>query len=126
MIITDAVLEPTPVLEKSICDGCGKCADLCPLQAISKTDYKTVTICGKSMRVANIDYSRCAKCKNGAIPNRFTSAGKPDRVAALCNRTCMEHLEQEGLIENTFKNPLRQSEPWALDADGKYAGKIGV
>ncbi|NLM79667.1 MAG: 4Fe-4S binding protein [Clostridiales bacterium] len=126
MIITDAVLEPTPVLEKSICDGCGKCADLCPLQAISKTDYNTVTICGKSMRVANIDYSRCAKCKNGAIPNRFTSAGKPDRVAALCNRTCMEHLEQEGLIENTFKNPLRQSEPWALDADGKYAGKIGV
>ena len=78
------------------------------------------------MRVANIDYSRCAKCKNGAIPNRFTSAGKPDRVAALCNRTCMEHLEQEGLIENTFKSPFRQSEPWALDADGKYAGKIGV
>lgn len=68
MIITDAVLEPTPILEKSICDGCGKCADSCPLQAISKTDYKTVTICGKSMRVANIDYSQCAKCKKRRQP----------------------------------------------------------
>jgi epoxyqueuosine reductase len=126
MIITDAAIEPTPILEKSICDDCGKCAEACPLQAISKTDYKTVTICGKSMKVANIDYSLCAKCKNGAAPNRFTSAGKPDRVAALCNRTCMEHLEQEGLIRNTFHNRFRQSQPWALDVDGKYVREIEV
>lgn len=123
MIITDAVFEPTPILEKSICDDCGKCADVCPLQAISKTEYKIVTISGKSMKVAKIDYSLCAKCKNGAVPNRFTSAGKPDRVAALCNRTCLEHLEQKNLIENIFKNPFRQSEPWALDEHGNYVGE---
>lgn len=126
MIITDAALEPTPILEKSICDKCGKCADACPLQAISKTDYKIVNICGKNMKIANIDYSLCAKCKNGAIPNRFISAGKPDRIAAICNRTCIEHLEQQGLIGNTFNNRFRQSEPWALDADGKYICEIEV
>lgn len=120
MIITDAVLEPTPILEDTICDQCGKCADICPLGAISKNDYETVHICGKTMKVAKINYDLCAKCKNGAIPNRFTSVGKPDRFAALCNRTCLHHLEQEGLIENTFVNQFRQSEAWALDIDGNY------
>jgi len=121
MIITDAILEPTPILEKSICDQCGKCADICPLHAISKNEYEMVEICGKVMKVAKIDYSLCAKCKNGAVPNRFISAGKPDRVAALCNRTCLQHLEQEGLIGNTFNNQFQQSEAWALDVDGKYS-----
>lgn len=121
MIITDAVIEPTPILEKRICDECGKCAEVCPLGAISKTEYETVEICGKTMKVAKIDYSICAKCKNGAIPNRFVSAGRPDRIAALCNRTCLNHLEQEGRIGNTFKNQFRQSKAWALDAEGNYA-----
>jgi len=123
MIITDAVFEPTPILEKSICDDCGKCADVCPLQAISKTEYKIISISGKNMKVAKIDYSLCSKCKNGAVPNRFTSAGKPDRVAALCNRTCLEHLEQKKLIGNIFKNPFRQSDFWALDEHGNYIGE---
>ncbi|NLY96077.1 MAG: 4Fe-4S binding protein [Clostridiaceae bacterium] len=126
MIITDAVIEPTPVLDKSICDLCGKCADACPLHAISKTEYKTVTICEKNMKVARIDYSLCAKCKNGAVPNRFISSGKPDRVAALCNRTCMEHLEQAGLVNNVFSNRFRQGRPWALDAEGKYVDDAEV
>lgn len=121
MIITDAIIEPTPILEKSICDECGKCADICPLKAISKTEYEYVEICGKKMKRAKIDYSLCKKCKNGAIPNRFISSGKPDRVAAICNRTCLQHLEQNGLISNVFKNQFRQSNEWALDVDGKYA-----
>ena len=122
MIITDAVIEPTPILEKNICDDCGN-ADACPLQAISKTDYKTVTICGKSMKVANIDYSLCANAKMGRSQS-FTFPGKPDRVAALCSRTC-RHLEQEA-IRNTFHNRFRQSQPWALDVDGKYVREIEV
>ena len=114
MIITDAELEPTPVQQAHICNACGKCAAACPYGAISKTKTEEVDICGKKMIVAKIDYNICKQCKNGAIPNRFTSDGKPDRIAALCNRTCMCHLEENGLVGNTFENGFRKREAWSI------------
>ena len=122
MIITDAELEPTPILERNLCDACGKCAKACPLGAISETETQEVEICGKKMTVAKIDYSKCNVCKNGALPHRrFTDVGKPDRVAALCNRTCICHLEESGVLGNKFENDFRKRDAWALDAYGKYA-----
>lgn len=121
MIITDAELPGTPIMEQSVCSGCRSCADACPLGAISKTETREIEICGKKMTVGVVDYEKCKVCKNGAIPNRFTSQGCPDRVAALCNRTCMCHLESEGLLDNRFANPFRTRPVWALDEKGKTA-----
>ena len=73
MIITDAEIEGTPLLESAVCVGCQKCADVCPLGAISKTETETVDICGKKMTVAKINYDLCRVCKNGASPNRFSA-----------------------------------------------------
>lgn len=117
MIITDAEIEPTPIMEGSICTRCKKCAKACPLGAISETETEEVEICGKKMTVAKIDYEKCKICKNGACPSRFSPAAKPDRIAALCNRTCMNELK----CENTFENTFRNKDAWALDAYGKYA-----
>lgn len=119
MIITDAALEPTPLLERSVCDGCRKCADACPLGAISKTQTRTVEICGKRMEIGVVDYELCKACQNGAVKNRFSAACTPDRIAALCNRTCMCHLEETGLVENRFENSFRRSPVWALDEKGR-------
>lgn len=119
MIITDAEIEPDPILEQSICDNCGKCAQVCPLGAISRDEFETVTVCGKEMKVAKIDYSLCRSCPNGARPNKHLATAKPDRLAALCNRTCMCHLEEAGLIENVFENMFRQRKAWGQDASGK-------
>lgn len=121
MIITDAELEPTPIMEGSVCDRCGKCAVSCPLGAISTTETEEITICGKTMTVAKIDYEKCKVCRNGACPNRFSAAAKPDRVAALCNRTCLCHLEEEKLVGNTFEEAFRKRDAWALDSAGHYA-----
>ena len=121
MIITDAEIPASPLLEKSVCNKCKKCADACPLGAISKTETRIIEMCGKKMEIAVVDYDKCKICKNGAIRNRFTSAGAPDRVAALCNRTCMCHLEEEKLVGNLFENPFRQNEAWALNAEGTAA-----
>jgi len=118
MIITDAELEPTPILEQSICMQCKRCADACPLGAISKTETEEIEICGKKMTVAKIDYELCKLCKNGALPNRLASAAKPDRIAALCNRTCMCGLEAR--LQNRFETPFRKREAWALDIAGRY------
>jgi len=119
MIITDAEIEPDPICPQIICDKCMKCADVCPLGAIPKDLYDEVTVCGKTMKVAKIDAAKCAACKNGCVPNRLQKGAKPDRIPALCNRTCIGHLEEAGLISNTFENKFRQSPAWAKDVYGK-------
>ena len=119
MIITDAELEPTPLLEKKICDGCGKCAKICPLGAISETETEEIDVCGKKMVVRKIDYDKCKVCKNGAKPNRLAASARPDRMAALCTRTCLCHLEEEGILSNRFENSFRKRDAWALDAFGR-------
>ena len=123
MIITDAELPATPMLEKSVCDKCGKCAEVCPLGAIDVNDTQTVEIAGKKMTVAKIDYSKCKICKNGACANRFSPSCAPDRVAALCNRTCVAHLDNKGLIENRFETPFRKREAWAVGETGNVKAR---
>ena len=110
MIITDAELEPTPLLSESVCTHCKKCADACPYGAISKTEELEIEICGKKMTIAKVDYEKCKQCRNGAIPNRFSKNAKPDRVAALCNRTCLNCLQ----VSNGFENQFRKREAWSI------------
>ena len=123
MIITDAEIAPTPILTESVCDRCGKCADVCPMGAIDKNNTTVVDICGKKMEVATVNYDICKTCKNGACPNRFTSAGKPDRIAALCNRTCLCHLEENGALQNRFENAFRQREEWKVGEHGAVTSR---
>ena len=113
MVITDAEIEEDPILEENICTNCEKCAKICPLGAI--TGSKTVEICGKKMKVGIIDYNLCKKCKNGAFGNRLLKNVKPDRLAALCVRTCIEELEHQKKIKNTFEKPFRKRKAWSID-----------
>ncbi len=120
MILTDAELESTPLLEENICNDCKKCADACPLGAISKDETEEIEICGKKFVVGKIDYNKCKNCENGAVANRFSANSNPDRIAALCNRTCMCGLEERNALENVFENKFRTSEPWSIG--GKNVG----
>lgn len=120
MILTDAPIEPTPIFTGRICDGCGVCAESCPLGAIDTERTVSVTICGREDRVASIDYELCKTCKNGACVNRFDKNARPDRVAALCNRSCLCHLEEQDVLENRFEKGFRQREVWSI-GEGKRA-----
>lgn len=120
MIITDAEIEPSPLLVETVCDKCGKCAEVCPLGAISTTETEEVDICGKKMTVAKIDFNKCRICKNGARLNSLNPSSTPDRVAALCNRTCLCHLEEAKLLKNQFETSFRKRETWAIDQDENY------
>lgn len=115
MILTDAAIEPSPMLAEPICPRSEKCSGYCPLGAYA--GRRVLTICGKTMEVAKIDFRRCAECRNGAMPNRHHPAGRPDRLAAACVRGCVEFLERTGRVTNRFAAPFRKRPPWTVRSD---------
>ena len=123
MIITDAEIEESPLFEGHICDACGKCAASCPLGAIDMEHPTEIDVCGKHMQVASINLSLCRVCKNGACPNRMHASARPDRIAALCNRTCMCHLDESDLIKNRFERPFRTRDAWSIEEGGATGGR---
>ena len=114
MIITDAEIEESPLFEGKVCDSCGKCAASCPNGAFDLDNTYEINVAGKVMKVAAIDYNVCKACKNGACPNRMSASAKPDRVAALCNRSCLCHLEENGILENKFERAFRTRDAWSI------------
>lgn len=117
LILTDAPLEGTPLFEGKVCDRCMACAKSCPLGAIGEPTE--VTICGKTFSVAKVDYNACRNCRNGARPNPNHGSGLPDRLGALCVRSCVDHLDREKRIENALENPFRNRPAWQIDGLGK-------
>jgi epoxyqueuosine reductase QueG len=111
-ILTDAALEPSPILQEAICPRDGRCGAVCPLGAMG--GEREITICGKTMKLATIDRRACSNCKNGALPNRYHGAGKPDRLAAVCTRTCVDFLEREGRVDNRFDSEFRKRPAWTV------------
>lgn len=115
MLLTSAVLEPDAILDKPVCPRDNSCGQVCPLGAFVGEQERV--ICGKRMKVADIKRSTCAGCRNGAKPNRWHAAGKPDRLAAVCTRSCVDALEKAGRIANTFAAPFRRRQPWVVRAE---------
>lgn len=115
MILTDAEIEPTPLLAEPVWPAGERCEGFCPLGAIGPETVRV--ICGKRMIVATIDYARCRQCKNGATANRQHPAGKPDRIAAVCIRSCMDLLERAGRVGNRFATPFRTRDVWTVKPD---------
>lgn len=118
LIITDMQLEPDPLFAGRLCDLCMECVEICPHGALSKDKKSEITIAGKKMTVADVDYKICNFCTNGARPNRFHNAGKPDRLAAICTRTCIDHLEKIGVLRIKFATPFRRKKPQIFDIRG--------
>lgn len=115
VILTDAEIEPSPPLDEPICPRSNPCKGFCPLSAYGETRERV--ICGKTMTVAAVDTRKCAQCKNGAMPNRHHPAGHPDRLAAVCIRTCVDFLERSGRIASRFRSPFRKRDAWSVTPD---------
>jgi len=115
VILTDALIEPSPLPTKTICQYTQGCRGFCPLGAIS--GEKEIEIGGKKTILGSIDYKVCASCKNGAMPNSSHPSGKPDRIAAACIRGCLSFLEEKELLENRFEKKFQIREPWSIKSE---------
>ena len=120
-IITDAPLTPDPLSQQRLCSVCGLCAAVCPLKAFDPSKEQTIRVAGMEFTVASIDFSLCRRCPNGARPNRYHPSGKPDRIAALCIRSCLAQLDESGKLQARFEQPFRRRDYWALDVLGRIA-----
>lgn len=134
-VFTDAEMEPTPLFEGEICDGCLACVRECEACAIGESRDVTFTIEGRQYAHAPFDDRACSHVHRGDDP-RFgpfwngTEADGEDPsyhkfvdhrfrhrgicVGRGCLRACLDHLEKAGRIEATFNTPLIRRERWKL------------
>jgi ferredoxin len=59
MLLTDAVLEPDPIVVGKLCDRCKRCVKECPGGAIPKDKKVAIEVEGKKMEWADIDLGKC-------------------------------------------------------------------
>lgn len=138
-LLTDAPLEPDPLFEGKLCDRCMCCARACTGQAISQEKTVKVTVAGRELEWAEIDYDKCSRYFEGASAehNPFIATKEDEEKfknkkqdiwaydgyaralegSAGCTRACMIHLEQLGQLKNAFKNPFRKRKPWRLSGE---------
>ena len=135
-VLTDAELEPTPLLDRPICDDCMACVRYCQAGAIGDGDRsETFAIEGRRFGHAPFDPAACARVHRGDDPrynpfrtDREAEGGEPSYhkfldhrfrhraicVGRGCLRACLDHLEKAGRIETKFRTPLAEREPWEL------------
>lgn len=141
-LLTDAEIEPDPIVEPHLCDRCGKCVKACPGHAISEDGTLDRWQCATYYIGANMHY-------NPFMPAEFL-AGDPDRLSIIageaqltperarevmehitfyppmkhcypasicgkaCDTACYIHLEEKGVLKRKFRTPFRKRPAWKL------------
>lgn len=142
-ILTDAEIDPDPIVKPHLCDNCEKCIAACPGKALSKDGELDRWQCAAYYQGANM--SRNPYMPPDAFaddPERLKIiAGEanlsPDRAREVinqivfyppmkhgyvtsicghsCNTACYVHLEEKGVLDNAFTTPFRKRPEWQLD-----------
>lgn len=135
-VLTDAELEPTPLLTEPVCDECGRCVEACPAGAIDPERNVEVLIGDRVFRHAPLDCESCVVVHQGWDP-RYSPFLKEDssrenpppyfqflqrrfRHQSICGargcvRACMDHLETTGRIRKQYRTPMIEGEQWVIE-----------
>ena len=143
-IITDAEIEPDPVIKPHLCDKCGECVKACPGHAITENGAIDKWQCA-------VYYAGGNGQKNPFMPT-YAFEGEPDRMDIItgnirvtperarqlldqinfyppirhaycssicgkaCDTACYVHLESKGALARKFTAPFRKRPEWKLSA----------
>ena len=141
-VITDAPLEPDPLFKGKLCDNCMACVEECPVNAISKTEKTKITVAGRKLEWAKLDFKKCSVAFHGGVKdyNPFIVSKKDEKGFAQqpytksmkyklapilwdgrgiggmrgCQVACMIHLEEQGKTKNAFKARFRKKKSWRV------------
>jgi epoxyqueuosine reductase len=141
-VLTDMPLDPDPLYSgPALCDRCMLCAKGCSVGAIPTDKSVKVTVAGRELEWADIDYAKCSTgfCGGDRAHNPFMVSdaeearfnehpygraqgfkvypqegyGRALEGSKGCIRACMMHLEKQGKLSNKFKNPFQRRKPWS-------------
>ena len=68
ILLTDAEIDPDPIRVGTLCDGCMKCVQDCPVNAISANETEEVEIEGHLIKWGKLDVFLCGIAHPGAHP----------------------------------------------------------
>ena len=142
-VLTDAVLEETPLPQARLCDRCQACVKACPGHAIAEDGTRDPWQCGPYYRGARMaknpfmppdafqdlpDRKAIMDGEKHLTPEEsirvmrdcfFYPPIKQGYAASICGRACdmacYIHLEQQGRLNRKFGSPFRKREEWMLD-----------
>ncbi|MEA3402982.1 MAG: hypothetical protein U9R79_17205 [Armatimonadota bacterium] len=144
VMLTEAKLDPDPIMEPYLCDRCMLCVDECP-DAITEEESVKVTIAGHDLEWNALDTDRCRDAFRGGeyvekgetgqyMAARGQTHIKPGPISPFyrkpgnvyihgeavcggkgCMRACMIHLEEQGKVGNQFHSPFRRKRLWRVD-----------
>lgn len=97
-IITEAELEPDPIIHNQLCDRCMECIKKCPGKALTGTDH--VDLCGISVKRSGINFKKCSVVHNGGLSPFAT-----EEVREFTRRFINDEIQHDNpsgyIIENT-------------------------
>ena len=152
-ILTDMELEPTPLFEGALCDGCDECIKACHGGAIDKDGKLDSWRCAVYYNGANgtknpfmppeafsnFEHSRKMEIIGGTAT--FDAAGAKEILDNIffyppakhfyrtsicgraCDRACYIHLEKKGVLTKKFNHPFREKPDWKLSTKQYETGK---
>lgn len=144
-ILTDAELEETPLTQPHLCDNCKECIKGCPGHAISEDGKRDNWQCAAYYLGANMKKNPFMppEAYEGFENREAIATGEakldPEQarqvldvtfyyppikhgyVASICGRACDRacyiHLEEKGLLKNSFTTKFRKREDWELPVE---------
>ncbi|MDX9979110.1 MAG: (4Fe-4S)-binding protein [Lentisphaeria bacterium] len=115
-VLTEAELEPDPVVTGEICDKCMACVRECPAHAISATEQQHACVAGHDISWGDLDCHKCSAVYQAGT--KEISPFMPEEIKGYIDKIISEEWKQGGtdMVDySKYKNVwgyLRQNFPY--------------
>jgi epoxyqueuosine reductase len=100
-VLTEADLEPDPVVTGEICDQCMSCVKECPAAAISAKEKRSVRVAGHEVCWGDLDVRKCTAVYQAGTSE--ISPFMPEEIKVFVNRLLRDEWkeDEQGMLDYT-------------------------